>query len=143
MLCKKETNQDAKLWDFWMLGSNFGKFLSFLVFLQILHYSSVLWHITPLYFCCWNFIYFQQKESIKVQIWRNFTWAVENLKFCTLMGFFHNFKFSAKRVQKSYLSWHWRVMQSLKNNWLVVSNMTRGIRWLFVQLLKSLKVSLQ
>ena len=141
MLCKKETNQDAKLWDFWMLGSNFGKFLSFLVFLQILHYSSVLWHITPLYFCCWNFIYFQQKESIKVQIWRNFTWAVENLKFCTLMGFFHNFKFSAKRVHKSYLSW--RVMQSLKNNWLVVSNMTRGIHWLLVQLLKSVKVSLQ
>ena len=143
MLCKKETNQDAKLWDFWMHGSNFGKFLSFLVFLQILHHSSVLWDITPLYFCSWNFIYFQQKESIKVQIWRNFTWAVKNLKFCTLMGFFHNFKFSAKRVHKSYLSWHWRVMQSLKNNWLVVSNMTRGIHWLLVQLLKSVKVSLQ
>ena len=25
---------------------------------------------------------------------------------------------SAKKVQKSYLSWHWRVMQSLEKNWL-------------------------
>ena len=58
------------------------------VFLQILHQSSVSWDITPLYFFSWNFIYFQQKEPIKVQIWWNFTWAVESLKFCTLMGSF-------------------------------------------------------
>ena len=25
-----------------------------------------------------------------------------------------------KKVQESYLSWHWRVMQNLKKNWLVV-----------------------
>ena len=66
------------------------------IFLQILHHSS---EIIPLYFFSWNFKCFQQKEPIKVQIWWNFTWAV-----------------------KSYFSWHWRVMQSLKKNWLVVSN---------------------
>ena len=73
----------------------FTKFLSFLkqqisVFLQILYHSSVSWDITltPLFFFSWNFIYFQQNESIKVQIWWNFMWAVENLKFCILMGFF-------------------------------------------------------
>ena len=59
-----------------------------LVFLQILHHSSVSWDITPLYFFSWNFIYFQQKELIKVQIWWNFTRTVESLKFCTLMGSF-------------------------------------------------------
>ena len=37
---------------------------------------------------------------------------------------------SAKKCQKSYLSWHWRVWQSLKKNWHVVSNMTKGIWWL-------------
>ena len=41
------------------------------VFLQILHQSSVSWDTTPLYFFSWNFIYFQQKEPIKVQIWWN------------------------------------------------------------------------
>ena len=60
-----------------------------LVFLQILLHSSVSWDINSLYFfSSWNFIYFQQKEQIKVQIWLNFTWAVENLKCCTLMGSF-------------------------------------------------------
>ena len=49
---------------------------------------------------------------------------------------------SAKKVQKSYLSWHWRVMQSLKKNWLVFSNMTWGIWWILTQPLKSLKISL-
>ena len=48
------------------------------VFLQILHHSSVSWDITPLYFFSWNFIYFQQKEPIKVQIWWN---SPEQLKF--------------------------------------------------------------
>ena len=33
-------------------------------------------------------------------------------------------KVSAKKIQKSYLSWHWKMMQSLKKNWLVVSNTT-------------------
>ena len=41
-----------------------------------------------MYFFSLSFIYFQQKESIKVQSWWNFTWTVESLKFCTLMGSF-------------------------------------------------------
>ena len=93
------------------------------VFLEILHYSPVSWDITPLYIFSWNFICFQQKEPIKVQIWWNLTWAVESLKFCTLMGSFcpNHIKFQLNKVQKSYLSWHWRVLKSLKKNWLVVS----------------------
>ena len=61
---------------------------------------SVLWDITPLYFFSWIFIYFQQKEPIKVQIWWNFTWAVESLKFCTLMGSFcpNHIKFQLKVI---------------------------------------------
>ena len=51
-----------------------------------------------------------------------------------------SYKVSARKVQKSYLSWHWRVMQSSRKNWLVVSNMTWGISWIFTQQLKSLKV---
>ena len=98
-----------------------------LVFLQILHHSSVSWDITPLYFFSWNFIYFQQKKPIKVKIWWNFTWVVESLKFCSLMASFCKNKVSANKVQKSDLSWHWRVMQNLKKNWFVVSNMTWGM----------------
>ena len=105
------------------------------VFLQILHHSSVSWDITPLYFFSWNFIYFQQKEPIKVQIWQNFTWAVGSLKFCTLMG-----SFCSNHVQ-FLLKKYRRVTQSLMKNWLAVSNMTERIWWIFIQPFKSLKVA--
>ena len=32
-----------------------------------------------------------------------------------------------EKAQKSYVSWHWRVMQSLKKNWVLVPKMTWGI----------------
>ena len=46
-----------------------------------------------------------------------------------------SYKVSAEKVQKSYLSWHWRVMQNLKKNWLEGSIMTRGF---FVQSIQGL-----
>ena len=57
-------------------------------FLQILYQSSASWDINSSVPFSWNFIYFQQKEPIKVQIWWNFPSTVRSLKFCTLMDFF-------------------------------------------------------
>ena len=54
-----------------------------------------------------------------------------------------SYKVSVKKVQKSYILWHWRVMQSLKKNWLLVSNMKWEIWWIFTHPLKSLKISLR
>ena len=48
------------------------------------------------------------------------------------------YKISAKKVQRSYVSWYWRVMQNLKKNWFVVSKMTR-IWWILIRALKSLQ----
>ena len=50
------------------------------------------------------------------------------------------FNFWAKKVQRCYLSWHWRVMQNLKKNWLVVWKMTWGIWQIFTRALRSLKI---
>ena len=58
------------------------------VFLQMLHHFSVSWCITPLYFFSWNFMYFQQKEPIKVQIWWNLTWTGQKSEILHLMGSF-------------------------------------------------------
>ena len=40
-------------------------------------------------------------------------------KVCILMGLVLTkvYNFWPKKVQRSYLSWHWRVMQNLKRNW--------------------------
>ena len=44
-----------------------------------------------------------------------------------------------KKVQRSYLSWPWRVIQNLKKNWLVVCKTTSGIWQIFTRELESLK----
>ena len=41
-----------------------------------------------------------------------------------------------EQIQKSYVSWQWRVMQSLRKNWLLVSKITWRIWWVFTQPLK-------
>ena len=76
-------------------------FVTFESTIQILHQPSVSWDITPLYFFSWNFIYIQQKEPIKIEIWWNFMWEVESLKFCTLIGSFcpSHMKFQLKKYR--------------------------------------------
>ena len=48
------------------------------------------------------------------------------------------YKIAAKKVQRSYASWHWRVLQNLKKKQFVFSKMTR-IWWILIRALKSLK----
>ena len=50
------------------------------------------------------------------------------------------YKFLAKRVQKNYLSWHYKVNQTLKKNWLFVCKMTWGIWWILTRAVESLKI---
>ena len=45
--------------------------------------------------------------------------------------------FEQKKVQRSYIWWHWRLMQNLKENWLVLSKMTWRIWQIFVHRLKN------
>ena len=47
-------------------------------------------------------------------------------------------KISAKKVERSYVSWHWRLILNLMKNWFVVSKLTR-IWWIFIRALKILK----
>ena len=54
-------------------------------------------------------------------------------KICTLMGCFWPtyIVFELKKVQRSYIWWRWRLMQNLKENWLVLSKMSWRI-WQFL-----------
>ena len=49
------------------------------VFFQILHQSSVPSNITPLYFFSSSIIYFGQKQTIKVQMFKIFEYTGQNL----------------------------------------------------------------
>ena len=46
-----------------------------------------------------------------------------------------------KKVQRSYLSWPWRVVQNLKKNWIVIWKMTWGIWQIFIRTRESVKIS--
>ena len=93
-------------------------------------------------FFCWNFIYFQQRSLLKYNLVKFHVSSrkSELLHFDQFL-LSKSYKFSPTNIQKSYLSWHWRVMQSSKKTWLVVSNMTWGIWWIFTLPLKILNIS--
>ena len=60
-------------------------------------------------------------------------------KVCTLMGCFwpKYIMFEVKKVQRSYIWLHWRLIQDLKENWFVLPKMTWWIWQIFVQKLKN------
>ena len=77
--------------------------------------SCKIWRKTDLWFGKWHeeFGKFSPEHS-KIS------------KICTLMSCFwpKYIMFELKKVQRSYVWWHWRLMQNLKENWLVLSKMT-------------------
>ena len=66
-------------------------------------------------------------------IWRILLWVLKSLKNLHFNGLLLNKVFNAwaKKLQKSYVSWHWRVMQKLMKNWLAVWKLSWGI-WQFL-----------
>ena len=105
--------------------------LNFASLFSVMRYnSSVLFS--------WNFIWFGQKGfcyfDLSTQNSQNFhfDWFL----LCKL------FNVWSKNIQRSYLSWHWRVMQNLKKNWLVAWKMTWGIWQIFTRALEVSKLEL-
>ena len=45
-----------------------------------------------------------------------------------------------EKIQKRYVSWHWKVIKNLKKNWLFVWKMTWGIWWTLTWAVESLKI---
>ena len=110
-----------------------------------MHYSSVSWEITVLYFFSWNLVQFGQKEPIKVQNFRLSTAHVKFHQICTLIcSFCWNYiSFQLKKygtvihnIELFLLTL--KGMQNLKKNQFLVSKMTR-IWWILIRALKSLK----
>ena len=62
----------------------------------------------------------------------------ENLHFDELF-LSKAYKVLDEKLQKSYVSWHWRVMQNLKENWLVAYKKTQGIQLTFIRAVESLE----
>ena len=104
------------------------------LFIQSIKVSYLSWHWTAMQSLnkTWMISKMTQKrlKAIKSQS--------ENLHFDRLL-LSKGYKVLDEKVQKSYLSWHWRMMQSLNKNWLLVPKMTWGIWWTLTWAVESLK----
>ena len=84
------------------------------------------------------------KRAHQCTIFQTFECPSESLPnslchFWNLVPFLKRYKISVKKIQRSYVSLYWRVMQNLKR--FVVSKMTK-IWWIFIWALKSPKFAL-
>ena len=66
------------------------------------------------------------------------TWKPQ--KFALLLLLCKVFNVCPKKVQRNDLSWHWRVMQNLKKNGLVVRKMTWRVWQILTRALESVKI---
>ena len=99
----------------------------------------VSWH--------WRFIQSLKKNWLLIPkmtwgIWWILIWPVASLKVLhfDVRLFSIAYKVSAKKVQKNYLSWHWKKIQTLKKNWFFIWKMTWGIWWSLTWAVESLRI---
>ena len=129
-----------KFWDFWVVGWKFTKLLMSYSRLQVtfsLNFASlfsVKRDNSSLIFWLKLYIILTKgvHQSAKFQTFDFTKFVLDKLLLMKV------YKISAKKVQRSCVSWHWRLMQNLKKNWFVVSKLIR-IWWILIQALKSLK----
>ena len=94
----------------------------------------------------WCKIWRKQKQFVVLKLTRNWWILIQTLKSLKNLHFDWSLSCKlcnvwSKKVQRSYLSWHWKVMQNLKKNGLVVWKMTWGIWQIFTRTLESVKIS--
>ena len=109
-------------------------------------------------FCISNFVCFGQNEPIEKKFsdfsvvgWKATKFVMSYLKpqvsfslnlaslFSVMKDKFllcEVYNVRPKNVQKSFRSWHWRVMQNLKKSWVVISKMTWRIWQVFKRALE-------
>ena len=81
-------------------------------------------------------------SKLALGIWQILTWALESLKDFHSNGLLLSKVYIvwAKKLQRSYLSRHWRDMQYLNKNWLVAWKIRWGIWQTFTRALRSVKI---
>ena len=74
-----------------------------------------IWKIMTLWFQKWHHDLDELSSLEYPKVWKLYTDGLFLSKAYTI---------SAKKFQRNYVSWHWRVLQSLNKNWLVGWKMT-------------------
>ena len=112
------------------------------VFCQSLHQSSGKWDITPLYFYSKFFYIFSTKGLYQSTNLVKFYVSNQKSEILHFNGLLlsKSCTVSTKKVEKSYLSWHWRVIQTFNKNSFFVWKMTWEIWWILTRAVENLKI---
>ena len=120
------------------IGTSMGSFYPKWKMYVLEIYRGVMCHENKEWFEIWRGV------DLSVQNWQekfDKLWPEHSkvIKICALMGCFwpKYIIFELIKVQKSYVWWHWILMQNFKENWLVLSKMTWRIWQIFVHGLKN------
>ena len=106
-----------------------------LVFLQILHHSSLSWQITPLYFFSSNNIYFAQKEPIKVNIFETFECSGQHFSN-SLCQFWNDKSIPLQFLYPSSVSW--KIILCTFVAQTIYTLLKRSLlKWIFLRLLSA------
>ena len=145
---EKRNPSKCKFPDFRLFTWKLTKFLmlvftprvNFLV--HCFHHCSVSWKIAPLYFYSLNIVYFGQKNPINKKSKGAHQVPNFRLSISPNLYFYRHFllklyKISAKKY-RSYVSWYWRMIKSLRKSQCFVSKTTK-IWWIWIWPLKRLK----
>ena len=81
---------------------------------------SVIRDNSSLFFFSWNFIWFGQVWQCKNSETFDCSHEISPTLCFQRLVLLEVYKISAKKVQRSYILWHWRVMQNLKKNRFVI-----------------------
>ena len=122
--------------NFTPMGSFFLGYLRF----QLKKYRGVIFHDTEQ----WCEIWINPDLVILKRAWRiwwNFIKGLKSPEKKYIDGLFLStaYNVSARKFQKNYMSRHWKVMQNLKENWLLVPKMMWGIWRISMRVVASLK----
>ena len=131
MIWIKGTHQNSRLSTapvkFHQICTLTGPFCSKYIKFQLKKYRGVMFHDTEEWCKIWR------KTDLLFQKWQKSGefWPAHSkvTKICTLIDSYcaKYLMFNLKKVQRSYLWWHWRVIENLKKNWLIVWKITWGI----------------
>ena len=108
---------------FVLIGSLWPKYLLF----ELQKYRGVIFHDTEDLYPFWRKLTCSLKKDLRnLANSHQSTCKCQNLDFDEIL-LSKVEKLWPYNLQRSYMSWQWRIMKNLKRNWLVISKLTWGI----------------
>ena len=100
--------------------------------------QGIIWHDNKEWFKIWKRIDLSIQDGHE-ELEESWPEQSEILKTCTFKGCFWQkyVTVELKKVQENYIWLHWRLMQNLKEKWLVVSKITRRVWGFFFHKLEN------